>query len=378
VPVPTGRSTGGPETLRPTNRPSRPPRDPSDPGAPRTEVLGPGGTRPGHGSRTSMLPGTVSGPTGDSGGRRPALERPRPGVPPHIRRRRARLAVALVLLTAITIGAVGWWLGSGRWTTVPQLAGREQATAIDLLQEAGLDPDCCEEQFSEDVAEGVVISAEPEGGEVIRGTDVRLVVSKGPERFEAEPALVGRPVEEVRAALKDVPVSTREVQDYDNETPVGHVTGFEPEAGTELKRDEELVVYVSRGHEPVAVPAVVGLSPEEATANLEELGFTVERTEGRSADVDPGEVMAVDPAAGEQAPYESTITLQVSAGLPQVQVPDVVGRSQQEATALLQQAGLKVQVSQFYGDRVFRQSPAAGQTVDIGTPVTILVTFGQD
>ena len=378
VPVPTGRSTGGPETLRPTNRPSRPPRDPSDPGAPRTEVLGPGGTRPGRGSSTSMLPGTVSGPTGDSGGRRPAPERPRPGVPPHIRRRRARLAVALVLLTAITIGAVGWWLGSGRWTTVPQLAGREQATAIDLLQEAGLDPDCCEEQFSEDVAEGVVISAEPDGGEVIRGTDVRLVVSKGPERFEAEPALVGRPVEEVRAALEDVPVATREVQDYDNETPVGHVTGFEPEAGTELKRDEELVVYVSRGHEPVAVPAVVGLSPEEATANLEALGFTVERTEGRSADVDPGEVMAVDPAAGQQAPYESTITLQVSAGLPQVQVPDVVGRSQQEATALLQQAGLKVQVSQFYGDRVFRQSPAAGQTVDIGTPVTILVTFGQD
>jgi eukaryotic-like serine/threonine-protein kinase len=378
VPVPTGRSTGGPETLRPTNRPSRPPRDPSDPGAPRTEVLGPGGTRPGRGSRTSMLPGTVSGPTGDSGGRRPAPERPRPGVPPHIRRRRARLAVALVLLTAITIGAVGWWLGSGRWTTVPQLAGREQAAAIDLLQEAGLDPDCCEEQFSEDVAEGVVISAEPTGGEVIRGTDVRLVVSKGPERFEADPAWIDRPLEEVRAALEDVPVVTREVQDYDNETPVGHVTGFEPEAGTELKRDQELVIYVSRGHEPVAMPAVVGLSPEEATANLEALGFTVERTEGRSADVDPGEVMAVDPAAGQQAPYESTITLQVSAGLPQVQVPDVVGRSQQEATALLQQAGLKVQVSQFYGDRVFRQSPAAGQTVDIGTPVTILVTFGQD
>jgi eukaryotic-like serine/threonine-protein kinase len=56
----------------------------------------------------------------------------------------------------------------------------------------------------------------------------------------------------------------------------------------------------------------------------------------------------------------------------------VVGRSQQEATALLEQAGLQVQVSQFFGDRVFRQSPAAGQTVDIGTPVTILVTFERD
>jgi eukaryotic-like serine/threonine-protein kinase len=381
VPVPTGRSAATAETLRPTNRPSRPTRHPSDPAAPRTEVLGPGGTRPGRGSsRTSMLPGTGpgTGPGTDPGARRPAPERVRPGVPAHIRRRRARLAVALVLLTAITIGAVGWWLGSGRWTTVPQLAGKEQAAAIDLLQEAGLDPDCCDEQFSEDVPDGVVISAEPSGGEAIRGTDVRLVVSKGPERFEAGPELVGLPVEEVRTKLDGVPVAITEMQDYDNEVPVGHVTGFDPEAGTELKRGEELVVYVSRGHEPVTVPAVVGLSPEEATANLEALGFAVERTEGRSADVDPGEVMAVTPASGQQAPYESTVTLQVSMGLPQVQVPDVVGRSQAEATALLRQAGLQVQVSQFFGDRVFRQSPAAGQTVDIGTPVTILVTFGQD
>jgi eukaryotic-like serine/threonine-protein kinase len=381
VPVPTGRSAATAETLRPTNRPSRPTRHPSDPAAPRTEVLGPGGTRPGRGSsRTSMLPGTGpgTGPGTDPGARRPAPERVRPGVPAHIRRRRARLAVALVLLTAITIGAVGWWLGSGRWTTVPQLAGKEQAAAIDLLQEAGLDPDCCDEQFSEDVPDGVVISAEPSGGEAIRGTDVRLVVSKGPERFEAGPELVGLPVEEVRTKLDGVPVAITEMQDYDNEVPVGHVTGFDPEAGTELKRGEELVVYVSRGHEPVTVPAVVGLSPEEATANLEALGFAVERTEGRSADVDPGEVMAVTPASGQQAPYESTVTLQVSMGLPQVQVPDVVGRSQAEATALLRQAGLQAQVSQFFGDRVFRQSPAAGQTVDIGTPVTILVTFGQD
>ncbi|WP_448607914.1 Stk1 family PASTA domain-containing Ser/Thr kinase [Geodermatophilus sp. URMC 60] len=378
VPVPTGRSSATPETLRPTNRPSRPTRQTGDPAAPRTEVLGPGGTRPGRGggNRTSMLPGTVSG--SDPGARRPAPERTRPGVPAHIRRRRARLALALVLLTAVTIGAVGWWLGSGRWTTVPQLAGKEQSAAIDLLQEAGLSPDCCEEEFSEDVPDGVVIAAEPDGGEAIRGTDVRLVVSRGPERFEAPASLVGLSLEEVHAALTEVPVVTQEVQDYDDKVPVGHVTGFKPEAGTELKRDQELVIYVSRGHKPVTVPAVVGLSPDEATANLKSLGFTVERTEGRSADVDTGEVMAVTPATGQQAPYKSTVTLQVSGGLPQVQVPDVVGRTQQEAAALLQQAGLQVKVSQFYGDRVFRQSPAAGQTVDIGTPVTILVTFGQD
>ncbi|MGY1643310.1 Stk1 family PASTA domain-containing Ser/Thr kinase [Geodermatophilus sp. SYSU D00703] len=379
VPVPTGRSTAGPGTLRPTNRPTRP-RHPSDPGRdgdPRTEVLGVNGTRPGRGGRTSMLPGMGAGPTTDVGGRRPGLERARPGVPQHIRRRRARFASALVFLLAVTIGAVGWWLGSGRWTTVPQLVGKDQAAAIDLLQEAGLDPDCCEERFSEDVAAGVVISADPDGGEAIRGTDVALVVSKGPERFEVTSDMVGRPKDEVLGEIEEsIPVVVEVQQDYDNDVPVGHVTGFEPEIGTELKRGQELIVYVSRGHEPVTVPAVVGLSPEEATANLESLGFTVKRAEGRSADVDPGEVMAVDPASGQQAPYKSTVTIQVSVGLPQVTVPDVVGKSEEEATALLEAAGLQVKVSQFFGDRVLRQSPQAGEVVDMGTSVTILVTFG--
>jgi serine/threonine-protein kinase len=377
VPVPTGRSTAGPDTLRPTNRPSRP-RHPSDPGDPHTEVLGATGTRPGgRGARTSMLPGMGAGPTTDVGGRRPAPERARPGVPQHIRRRRARLAVAVVLLLAVTIGAVGWWLGSGRWTTVPQLVGKQQASAIDLLQEAGLDPDCCEEQFSEEVAAGVVIAADPDGGEAIRGTDVQLVVSKGPERFAVPTSMIGRPLEEVQAEIAaTVPVEVSVVQDYDNEVPVGSVTGFEPEAGTQLARGQALTVFVSRGHEPVAVPDVTGLSPEAATSNLRDLGFTVKRTEGRSADVDAGEVMAVTPAPGTSAQYESTVTIQVSVGVPQVPVPDVVGRSQQEATALLEGAGLRVEVNEFFGDRVLRQTPRAGEVVDIGTPVTILVTFG--
>ena len=113
-PVPTGRSTAGPGTLRPTNRP-----DPAraTPATPVTEVLG-RAVRPRTGA-PSVLPGIGAGPTMNVNGRRPAVDRARPGVPPHIRRRRARFALAIVLLLAITIGAIGWWLGSGRWTEVP-------------------------------------------------------------------------------------------------------------------------------------------------------------------------------------------------------------------------------------------------------------------
>src|SRR4051794_12458699 len=270
VPVPTGRSNAGPSTLRPTNRPTRP-RHPSDPG---TEVLGRQMDR--HG-RTGVLPAVGAGPTMNVNGRRPPVDRPRPGVPQHIRRRRARFALAIVLLLAITIGAIGWWLGSGRWTAIPSLVGQNRDTAISLLQNAGLDADCCQEVFSEEFPAGAVMSTDPKAGEAIRGTNVHLVVSKGPERFEVDTALVNRPWTEVEPLLQEklpeLAFTTTEV--YDNSAAEGTVISFDPPAGTALPRDTVVTVAVSRGHEPVAVPDVTGQSPEQAQANLESLGFKV-------------------------------------------------------------------------------------------------------
>jgi serine/threonine-protein kinase len=339
-----------------------------------TEVVG---HRSDRGGRTAMMPGMGAGPTTNVGGRRPPLERPRPGVPLHIRRRRARLAVAIVLLMAVTIGAVGWWLGSGRWTQIPDLLGEEQGVAIDLLQEAGLTPDCCEEQWSEELPEGLVIATEPAAGEAIRGTDVRLVVSKGPERFRVDPAFVAKPWAEVEPQLQDkLPqIAFTTAEQHDDDVPAGAVIAFDPVAGTDLKRDQVVTVIVSMGHAPVGVPDVTGQTPEQATSNLQAAGFDVTRgQDGRSAAVDVGEVMALTPgpADGPQ-PFGSTITISVSAGLPQVQVPDVVGKSMEEATAALQAAGLVVDSTRFLGNKVRQQQPAAGQVVEQGTTVKILV-----
>jgi serine/threonine-protein kinase len=62
--------------------------------------------------------------------------------------------------------------------------------------------------------------------------------------------------------------------------------------------------------------------------------------------------------------------------VPQVQVPDVHGKKLDEARKILQGAGLTVKVQTFIGgNHVQNQSPAAGSTVDQGTPITLLV-FG--
>jgi serine/threonine-protein kinase len=128
----------------------------------------------------------------------------------------------------------------------------------------------------------------------------------------------------------------------------------------------------------VQVPDVVGLPPEAATKNLQQLGFTVQRgPDGRSAAVAPGQVMTVlpDPKGGAVA-YGSTVTLTVSAGVPQVTVPDLRGQKVADAQAALQKLGLKVSVQTFIsGNRVVQQSVPGGTVVDQGTTVTLLASF---
>jgi serine/threonine-protein kinase len=284
--------------------------------------------------------------------------------------------MAVVLLLAITIGAIGWWLGSGRYTEIPVVTGQQQAAAIDLLQQAGLTPDCCEEQYSETVESGIVISADPPAGEAVRGTDVHLVVSKGAERFEVPTSLVGKPAEDVTARLQDsVPVQVTTETAFSDDVPEGTVIRFDPPAGTELEREALVTMVVSGGRAPVAVPDVIGQTPEKATANLEKLGFAVKRTEdGRSDRVDKGEVMSMDPnPAGGAVAHGSTVTIRVSAGVPIVQVPDVKGMKGDDAQKTLEQLDLKVKVIQVGGNRVAIQTPPAGKQVPEGTTVQLFL-----
>ncbi|HEX7290841.1 MAG TPA: Stk1 family PASTA domain-containing Ser/Thr kinase, partial [Conexibacter sp.] len=101
----------------------------------------------------------------------------------------------------------------------------------------------------------------------------------------------------------------------------------------------------------VTVPRVVGQDVASATAELRAAGLKagVDRvTSGRPAD----QVLAQDPAGGDQAKDGSTVTLTVSSGPGQVAVPPVDGLGEPKATAKLIDSGLVV-------DRVVRQTDEA-------------------
>ncbi len=292
------------------------------------------------------------------------------------RRRTSRIALALVLVLAVVAGGIGWWFGSGRYAVTPEVVGFAEAAAVQAVQDAGLDP-IVDEVFSETVAADMVISADPgAGAEIMRGSTVNLQVSKGPERFLVDEALLGLPEADVSTALAGLPIAVIRAEGFHETVPAGSVIGFDPAVGTELRRDQQITMLVSIGPEPRVIPDVSGMAQGEARAALEAVGFAVDVREEFNRDVAAGIVLTTEPApdAGPQ-PVGATIILVISKGPDLVAVPDVIGKDRDTAIAELEAAGFVADPTSFLGNRVTQQSPAPGELAERGSTVSILLSF---
>jgi len=131
------------------------------------------------------------------------------------------------------------------------------------------------------------------------------------------------------------------------------------------------------------IPNVVGTDVGQATTQLGDLGFTVVQAKGQydPEGVPAGSVLAVDPPAGTSLKEGETVTLVPSLGPPPVAVPDVTGKTVDQATAALRDAGLEpAKVTEVFSDtvevgHVVRQDPADGKAPK-GSGVDLWVSKG--
>jgi len=132
------------------------------------------------------------------------------------------------------------------------------------------------------------------------------------------------------------------------------------------------------GGEMIRVPDVVGMTEEEAVETLEAQGFDVE-TRNRPSDEPEGEVIKQDPKANKRLEEGETVTIVVSSGVEQVEVPDVEGMKLREARAAIKDTGLVVgeitpiETETADPNTVLDQDPAAGSEVDVDTEVELEV-----
>ncbi|MDN5716685.1 MAG: Stk1 family PASTA domain-containing Ser/Thr kinase [Janibacter sp.] len=319
---------------------------------------------------TTAIATTTAGSGGDDTTTEPT--------PPSRRRRRGRGALVTLLLAGLIAAGGGWWWtqeGPGSTVLVPELAGQSHADVESILTQHELS--LTEQRaFDETVPEGDAITSNPPiGTQLSKGSDVTVVFSKGPERYEV-PALDGRTTAQATADLKaeHLTVGTTS-QAWHAEVPTGQVVSSTPAAGTSLKRDATVNLVISKGPEPVAVPSVIGKPSADATTAIEAADLEVaEADEVYSTSVAKGAVVSQSPTSGTLLPGE-TVTITVSKGPEMVAVPDVNGLSRAAATKKLQDAGFKVSVQTFLGgplDEVRASRPGSGSAPK-GSTVTILV-----
>lgn len=137
--------------------------------------------------------------------------------------------------------------------------------------------------------------------------------------------------------------------------------------------------------EMVNVPDVSNKPIAEARSELQAAGFTIgTETEVYNPDVEAGNVVSTDPAAGVQAAKGSSVNITISKGTEQVTVPDLRGMRADEAQRVLASYGLNGQQGDtvFSDDveenRVAQQDIAAGTTAYKGDTITFHLSKGPE
>ncbi|MGH3773406.1 MAG: Stk1 family PASTA domain-containing Ser/Thr kinase [Pseudonocardiaceae bacterium] len=238
------------------------------------------------------------------------------------RNRRAFIAwMVIVLMLASAIGLGAWWLGSGRWTVVPNLTGLQRGAVTTALASADLTADVTEDH--NDTAPGnTVISTDPAPGHrVLRGSGITVVISLG--RPVVPNLAVGSTTEDAERAIQQADLSPRldpRAAEFNDTVPLGAVIGSRPAAGTMLAVGATVTVVISKGPAPIPmtiVPEVVGLPVAQARQMLAQAGLksTVSRSLGEPLggfgflEGFPDRVISQSPVAGQSVRRGVTVSL---------------------------------------------------------------------
>ena len=290
--------------------------------------------------------------------------------------RRNRIIAAML---AVALGIGGWYVlvGPGSRIVVPSVVGASVEEANAALTPLGLRSEVIEKRFDEDIAAGKILESDPSGGDKIdAGGSVKLIVSKGQERYVI-PVLTGLTPEAAIKSLTTQPLkSAGIVEEFNSTIPKGLVISTNPSNGQKVKRDTPVTILVSRGVEEIALTTYVGQSGDQAQNELTDAGFNVESSFAYSETIAAGAVISQAPSGIVSAPKGSTITLVVSKGSKFVFIPNVYSIETNKAIATLKDLGLKVKVRSIgkkATKNVTNVSPKVGAKVLRGTVVTITV-----
>lgn len=200
------------------------------------------------------------------------------------------------------------------------------------------------------------------------------------------PLLEGKSKEDAIKLLQELNLTYKIEEKTDPVVEKGKVIKQEPYPGETMKTSQSITLYISLGKEKVAMPNLLNKQQRQAKIFLQQLGFNENHIEIKKEfnnEVPSGEVFKQEPNAEEMVvPDEQKVILFISEGKEQLKMPNLIGRDEAEAVAMVTAIGLVPRVQKDYSyqqpeGKVYRQFPFdPNQEVTAGDQVDIYVSLG--
>ena len=224
------------------------------------------------------------------------------------RNRVAALSIALVLL----VGGASYFILNPNQSSVtrilPNVVGlteaqaRQELAGLTITIQRAPDPRIPRDRVSSQLPLATI--------RVSEGSAVTLTISDGPGDATVPTGLLGKPLEEVRAALTAAGLRVSRTIAVDSEQEPGIVLKIIPEPGSTVEAGTGVVLEIASGN--ISVPSLVGLNEIEARTILTQAGFLVKIVEAYDANQVIGIVLAQAPTAGEVKLIGSSVTITIN------------------------------------------------------------------
>ena len=234
-------------------------------------------------------------------------------IPKQMRKEKARnriaaLSIALVLL----VGGVSYFIFNPNQSSVtrvlPNVVGlteaqaRQELAGLTITIQRAPDPRIPRDRVASQLPLATI--------RVSDGSAVTLTISDGPGDAIVPTGLLGKPLEEVRAALTAAGLRVSRTIAIDSEQEPGIVLKISPEPGSTVEAGTGVVLEIASGN--ISVPSLVGRSEIEARTILTQAGFLVKIVEVYDANQVIGSVLAQAPSAGEIKLIGSSVTITIN------------------------------------------------------------------
>ena len=293
-------------------------------------------------------------------------------------------AVAVLALALILIAIFGNGVGKKDQTIqVPTLLGQDYNTLPAyqdfriVLRDKG---------YSDKYDKDQIMAQEPKAGEMVsKGTVLYVDVSLGkePENKTME-NLVGIDQQSAKEFLVKQGVAEAKILVREEDSPEqakGKVVRTDPAEGGALDENTTVTLYVSSGL--MTMPNVEGMTRDQAEKTLSENGFNNVEIKEVDSEKESGTVTKQSLRANSRQDRSQTVTLEVSSGVNKKKVPNVTGRTQDEAKTMLAQAGFNYVEINLVDDSdkaaftVLKQSENPNAEVDVTTTIVLEVSSGK-